>query len=719
MIHLHKWHLPKIKLNKVIKKEGFDTKYLSINIATINQPELLKKCLESIYKTIPTDFPLSEINVWENGSTMAIQGIVEQAIEDAGQHPSFVVHFFRHRDNVGFGVAHNEMVKMSAGRYVCMLNDDMEIYEQDWANKMIDNLSSTILQVGGHNLSVCNRLDNNGHGYCAPPHMTDYCDGAFIMMNTEWARALGPWDTGIFKIAYCEDPDLSLRIRALGYKIRIMPVEHIHYRAKTSSNIKEFDLDGIATLNRIKLLKRWDWYMSKRDFCVRIAIVRSAAAGDVLMATSVLAKVRELAPEAIIDVYTGIPRIFENNTKLDRLYHIKEFQENRNKYHMAVLLDNSYERDTKELSYRAYYKVAGLEDEEILWPELYFTDAEFEAANKIIDEHKKVYGNGPIAIFHTGMTNWPGRNMEIEKFEAVSQYLQNKGWSIIEVGGKETKKMSIKSTQLQGLDISPRISMVIISMGNLFVGIDSFPWNVAQTCKIPSVVTFGCIDPRTRILDTKLTMAVRSKTKECLGCHHEFRGPVHESRCMRINDPARVVASCMEDISVEQLVEAIDKVLKENTKMSETAKIREKVAEYIKEDSYGIDIGCGPDKLYKTSLGFDKYKTIAVDFVGDARDLPFEDNEFDYVFSSHCLEDFIDKENVLKEWCRTIKPGGKIGLYLPHKNYYKGCNLDHYELFDSSYIKPILEKSGFTIDLDYLDIGDDRYSFLVIATKNA
>jgi len=63
-------------------------------------------------------------------------------------------------------------------------------------------------------------------------------------------------------------------------------------------------------------------------------------------------------------------------------------------------------------------------------------------------------------------------------------------------------------------------------------------------------------------------------------------------------------------------------------------------------------------------------------------------------------------------------------LYLPHKDYYKGCNLDHYELFDSEYIKPILEVLGFKIDLDYLDIGDyngakdDRYSFLVIATKN-
>jgi len=184
------------------------------------------------------------------------------------------------------------------------------------------------------------------------------------------------------------------------------------------------------------------------------------------------------------------------------------------------------------------------------------------------------------------------------------------------------------------------------------------------------------------------------------------------------------VAPCMEDISIGQILGAIEKVLKENINMSETAKIREKVAEYIKENEHGIDIGCGPDKLYKTSIGFDRYKTLAVDHVGDAKELPFKDGEFDYVFSSHCLEDFRDKESVLKEWCRTVKTGGIIALYLPHKDHYKGCNLDHYELFDADYIKPLLEKFGFAVTLDYLDIGDyngvenDRYSFLVIATKN-
>jgi ADP-heptose:LPS heptosyltransferase len=418
--------------------------------------------------------------------------------------------------------------------------------------------------------------------------------------------------------------------------------------------------------------------------------------------------------------------MFVNNTRLDKLYPINEFNNNRQKYHAVIMLDNAYERDTKELCYRAYYKVAGIEDEDIAWPELYFSKEELQSADDILATHKIAHGNGPIAVFHTGMTNWLGRNLELEKFEVIAKYLNDKGWSIIEVGGKDTGKMDVESTKLQGENVPVRTSMAVIGKVNLFVGIDSFPWNVAQTCKVPAVVVFGCVDPKTRILDNKLTTAVYSGDKICLGCHHEFRGPVHESQCMRRREGNRKTycAPCMEDISVGQLLGAVEKTIRENTVMSETAKIRDKVVEYIKSIEHGIDIGCGPDKLYPTSVGFDKYKTMVVDIVGDARSLQFKDGEFDYVFSSHCLEDFIDKPSVLREWCRTVKVGGKIALYLPHKDYYKGCNMDHYELFDSNYIKPLLEALGFTIELDYLDIGDyngvkdDRYSFLVIATRN-
>jgi ADP-heptose:LPS heptosyltransferase len=215
-----------------------------------------------------------------------------------------------------------------------------------------------------------------------------------------------------------------------------------------------------------------------------------------------------------------------------------------------------------ELCYRAYYKVAGMDDEEIAWPELYFDDKEVADAEVIINTHKKTFGEKPIALFHTGKTNWLGRNLELHKFESVAKHLQDNGWSIIEVGGRETDKMGIESTKLQGVDtIHPRISMAVISKTNLFVGIDSFPWNVAQTCKIPSVVGFGCINPKMRILDDKLVTAVQSTSKYCLGCHHEYRGPINESQCMRKRSGYNktISAPCMEDISVEQLIKAVDK----------------------------------------------------------------------------------------------------------------------------------------------------------------
>jgi ubiquinone/menaquinone biosynthesis C-methylase UbiE len=48
----------------------------------------------------------------------------------------------------------------------------------------------------------------------------------------------------------------------------------------------------------------------------------------------------------------------------------------------------------------------------------------------------------------------------------------------------------------------------------------------------------------------------------------------------------------------------------------------------------------------------------------------FRDSVLDYVFSSHCLEDFTDTQAVLREWARVLKPGGRIVLFLPDQQTY-------------------------------------------------
>ena len=48
-----------------------------------------------------------------------------------------------------------------------------------------------------------------------------------------------------------------------------------------------------------------------------------------------------------------------------------------------------------------------------------------------------------------------------------------------------------------------------------------------------------------------------------------------------------------------------------------------------------------------------------------------EDNSFDFVYSSHCLEDMEDVETALKNWVRILKPGGFLYVVVPDFGLYE------------------------------------------------
>lgn len=56
-----------------------------------------------------------------------------------------------------------------------------------------------------------------------------------------------------------------------------------------------------------------------------------------------------------------------------------------------------------------------------------------------------------------------------------------------------------------------------------------------------------------------------------------------------------------------------------------------------------------------------------VDVVAPGDDLPFKDNTFDFVISSHVIEHFYDPVKTVKEWLRVVKPGGYVYIIAPHK----------------------------------------------------
>lgn len=121
----------------------------------------------------------------------------------------------------------------------------------------------------------------------------------------------------------------------------------------------------------------------------------------------------------------------------------------------------------------------------------------------------------------------------------------------------------------------------------------------------------------------------------------------------------------------------------------------------------GLDVGGGkwpfPDALCIDSQSG-----------GDAMKLP--KGQFDYVFSSHCLEHIPNYVSALEHWKSRLKPGAPLFLYLPHPDqlYWRPqFNRKHLHSFTPEHIVTVLKDLGFE---NVIASGRDMYwSFAVVA----
>lgn len=74
---------------------------------------------------------------------------------------------------------------------------------------------------------------------------------------------------------------------------------------------------------------------------------------------------------------------------------------------------------------------------------------------------------------------------------------------------------------------------------------------------------------------------------------------------------------------------------------------------------------------YTTSFKQSELRTCGhyakVDVVATGDDLPFKDDVWDFLISSHVIEHFYDPIKTMKEWLRVVKPGGYVYIIAPHK----------------------------------------------------
>lgn len=87
---------------------------------------------------------------------------------------------------------------------------------------------------------------------------------------------------------------------------------------------------------------------------------------------------------------------------------------------------------------------------------------------------------------------------------------------------------------------------------------------------------------------------------------------------------------------------------------------------------FGIDIGGDPHR--KCVFPGAEAINITIDDEYSATNLP--SSNYDYIFSSMCLEHLYDPIEVLEIWKQHLRPGGTLFLYLPHPDmeYWRPSN---------------------------------------------
>lgn len=223
-----------------------DTPLVSIVIPSKDNEEVLKQCIRSIYAH--TDYPNFEIVVVDNGSMARVR----IGLENFRKECPFT-YLYTPMD-FNFSRMCNIGVKEAKGKYILLLNDDMEAIEDSWLTRMVGQASlkhvgavgakllypdSTKIQHAG----ISNTISGPGHKLKLMDDTVSYYYGrnrfvydmigvtaACLLMRRDYFTAMGGLYEGL-AVAY-NDVDLCFRLCSKGlYNVQRNDVVLYHHES--------------------------------------------------------------------------------------------------------------------------------------------------------------------------------------------------------------------------------------------------------------------------------------------------------------------------------------------------------------------------------------------------------------------------------------------------------------------------------------------------------
>jgi len=236
---------------------------VSIIIPIYNKSDYTYACLQSIFENQPQ--VKFEIIVMDDCSTddtydllSSIGGIVT----------------LRNESNQGFLKTCNRGAQAARGEYLLFLNNDTLVH-RDWLDELYSVLSTRmdIGLVGSQLIYANGLLQESGCLLCqdgssiplgrleepsTPTYSyfreVDFCSGASILVRRTDFEAVGGLDSS-YAPAYYEDPDLALKLRAIGKKTYVQPLSKVTHFENVSYG--EIVYGELTNRNRKIFLDKW------------------------------------------------------------------------------------------------------------------------------------------------------------------------------------------------------------------------------------------------------------------------------------------------------------------------------------------------------------------------------------------------------------------------------------------------------------------------------
>ena len=251
-------------------------KNITIGVVTYNNADEIGELLDSI--TECSSFHDLTVYLYDNASTDNTAGVVKE------KYPW--VRLIKGKKNLGFGRAHNEIIKLVKSKYHIIVGPDVNIHTDtitDAVKYLDDNpdiavLTPFVLNPDGTQQYLPKRNPKlkyllggtfeNKFKWAArlraeytlkdkvitEPIDVEFCTGAFMFTRTDMLIGVGGFDDRYF--LYSEDADLTRKLRSIGRAVYVpnIRITHKWHRDNRRWRKKTF---WIALHSNIKYMMKW------------------------------------------------------------------------------------------------------------------------------------------------------------------------------------------------------------------------------------------------------------------------------------------------------------------------------------------------------------------------------------------------------------------------------------------------------------------------------